>query len=35
MLASAIDQDGPEAVPRFIGNMHPPFPVALAIQLLR
>ena len=30
MLASAIDQDGPEAVPRFIGNMHPPFPVGFS-----
>jgi peroxiredoxin len=27
ILASAIDQDASEAVPRFIGNMHPPFPV--------
>jgi len=27
MLASAIDQDAPAAVPRFIDYMHPPFPV--------
>ncbi|HEY1221829.1 MAG: TlpA disulfide reductase family protein [Bryobacteraceae bacterium] len=27
ILGSAIDQDGPEAVPRFIGSMHPLFPV--------
>lgn len=27
ILASAIDQDGPAAVPLFIKSMHPPFPV--------
>jgi peroxiredoxin len=27
ILASAIDQDAPAAVPRFIDYMHPPFPV--------
>ena len=27
IVASAIDQDGPSAVPLFIKNMHPPFPV--------
>src|ERR1035438_2835713 len=30
MLASAIDQDAPEAVPLFIKNMHPLFPVGFS-----
>ena len=27
ILASAIDQEAPAAVPRFVSSMHPPFPV--------
>ena len=30
ILASAIDQDGASAVPLFIKNMHPPFPVGFS-----